>query len=143
MLTDTGINTQGARGIAADTPAPACTKHLYRAVQERAMQKKSPTGHPSGSWGIWQQRRCVYCQCTASRWKPGINESSVHRANQENRSTSAQLARALKLERIEREHAAASGPGREVSSPSSLYVSSRPAADSQPSNSMLTKVSNA
>ena len=95
------------------TPSlPGCARHLFRQVRERALEKHTTTGHPSGVWGIWQTRRCIYCQAASGRWKKGVDGKSPGAANRANRPNTMQdwirsHRRETKLANLESEHLAA------------------------------------
>lgn len=53
----------------------ACKRHRYRVTASKAIEKRGPTGHPSGWFGIWESRACVKCEVIGDgRYAPGINE---------------------------------------------------------------------
>ncbi|WP_454056838.1 hypothetical protein [Cupriavidus sp. Marseille-Q8015] len=62
------------------SPPEQCKRHKWMVRSALPMEKKTPTGHKSSRFGIWESRMCVRCFCTDGRWDKGIDEPSVEAA---------------------------------------------------------------
>lgn len=57
-------------------PVAECKRHRWTLIEAFPIQKKGPTGHPSGWWGMWERRACE-CGAKDGRYAPGINGHNV------------------------------------------------------------------
>jgi hypothetical protein len=52
-----------------------CKRHRWTVERTNAIEKKGPTGHPSGFYGIYEFLRCSKCNAHGlGRFAKGINE---------------------------------------------------------------------
>lgn len=63
---------------------------LFRDSKETVLGRVGPTGSRNGTYGVWQERRCVYCGSTTARWKSGITAATRLEALDQNRPATSE-----------------------------------------------------